>query len=368
MRPTDSTPQSQLQPNHLKDCLGSGTQIRLVDSVGESGWDSLLMSHPNSSFFHGNAWAQVLRDAYGFRPCYLVVQQDKHLAALLPVMEARSWLNGVRGVSLPFTDECAPLTTPAVETATLIKTVLEHGKTNDWRYWELRGGAEAGLSLPPSVEFHGHRLCLRHSIDTLFQRLEGAVRRAIKKAERSNVKVEFSQSTAALRSFYMLHYSTRKKHGIPPQPNVFFECIDRHILNKGSGFVAIATYEQKPIAGAVFFHLGSKVIYKFGASNEQFQHLRASNLVIWESIKQLVANGFTELNFGKTSLCNEGLRRFKLGWGAEESRLLYARYDFKKARFVEDHDPAHAWYNRVFQQLPLPLLGLIGRLFYKHVV
>ena len=209
---------------------------------------------------------------------------------------------------------------------------------------------------------------MRNEIDSLFQQLEGAVRRAIKKAERSNIKVEISQSTVALRSFYALHCGTRKKHGLPPQPYSFFGCIDQHVLNKGNGFVAIATHDQVPIAGAVFLHLGSKAIYKFGASNEQFQHLRGSNLVIWESIKWLAANGFTELNFGKTSLCNEGLRRFKLGWGAEEYRLPYAKYDFKKERFVEDRDPAHAWYNRVFQQLPLPLLRLIGRFCYKHLV
>jgi len=135
MHATDSTAQNQLQATHLKDCPDAGVKMRLVDPVGESGWDSLLMSHPNFTFFHGNAWAQVLKDAYGFRPCYLLALKDNQLAALLPIMEARSRLRGVRGVSLPFTDECAPLTSAAIDTTALIKTALEHGKANAWQYW-----------------------------------------------------------------------------------------------------------------------------------------------------------------------------------------------------------------------------------------
>ena len=45
-----------------------------------------------------------------------------------------------------------------------------------------------------------------------------------------------------------------------------------------NGFVALASYSNRVVAGAVFFHFGSKAIYKYGASDRNYQHLRANNL------------------------------------------------------------------------------------------
>jgi hypothetical protein len=90
--------------------------------------------------------------------------------------------------------------------------------------------------------------------------------------------------------------------------------------------------------------------------------------VIWEAIKWLVRNRFTELTFGRTSMANEGLRRFKLGWGTEEYRISYSKYDFRQRQFVPDTDRASGWYNRVFALLPISLARWAGVLLYPHLV
>src|SRR3954471_12858696 len=74
------------------------TRIVLVDPCLQKDWDSLVMSHPGFSFFHGAAWARVLRDSYRFSPHYLVAARDNRLLGLLPIMEARSPITGCRGV------------------------------------------------------------------------------------------------------------------------------------------------------------------------------------------------------------------------------------------------------------------------------
>jgi lipid II:glycine glycyltransferase (peptidoglycan interpeptide bridge formation enzyme) len=122
-----------------------------------------------------------------------------------------------------------------------------------------------------------------------------------------------------------------------------------------------------PVAGAVFFHFGKTAIYKFGASNEAFQHLRANNLVMWEAIKWHAMRGFAVLDFGRTSLGNEGLRRFKLGWGTRERRIDYFRYDQRKSGFVTARDESSGWHNRIFRILPVSLSRLVGAASYRHV-
>jgi hypothetical protein len=88
---------------------------------------------------------------------------------------------------------------------------------------------------------------------------------------------------------------------------------------------------------------------------------------MWGAIKRLAEQGFTRLDMGRTSLGNEGLRRFKLGFGAREQKIEYCRYDYAKRSFVRDIDRAEGWANHVFRLLPPFLFRAAGRMLYPHL-
>ena len=168
----------------------------------------------------------------------------------------------------------------------------------------LRNSGRKGHSTKraaPSITFYGHTLDLRGGPEALFAGFDSSVRRAIRKAQRSHLEFQVSHSEEAVRSFYDLHAQTRRRHGLPPQPISFFLNIYELIVRSGSGFVALALHRERPVAGALFLHKGTKAIYKFGASDDKFQHLRPTNLVFWESINLLARQGFESLNLGRTS-------------------------------------------------------------------
>src|SRR5688572_2879998 len=108
--------------------------------------------------------------------------------------------------------------------------------------------------------------------------------------------------------------------------------------------------------GGSDFFCGRRGIYKFGASDESKQEARANNLVMWEGIRWLREHGSEELDFGRTSMSNEGLRRFKAGWGSQESVLEYVKYDLKRACFQVDKDRASGLHNEIFCRMPIALL------------
>jgi lipid II:glycine glycyltransferase (peptidoglycan interpeptide bridge formation enzyme) len=132
------------------------------------------------------------------------------------------------------------------------------------------------------------------------------------------------------------------------------------------GMVVVARHEGRPVAASVYFDFGGRAIYKFGASDEAFQHLRGANLVMWAAIKELVRRGVKHLDLGRTSPGNEGLRKFKTGWGAEESRIEYVKFDLKKNKFVTGADETSGWHNRAFRRMPVFLSRAIGAALYKH--
>jgi hypothetical protein len=337
-----------------------------VNPKGCPGWDALVMAHPRSSFFHGAAWAKTLQGAYGFRPVYFTASEADGRSSILPLMEVDSWLTGRRGVALPYTDDCAPLYSEAASMRRLIQSATEFGRTRGWKSVEWRGGRELFDEAPASLAFFGHSVDLEEDEDRMFARLESSVRRAIRKAEKGGVTVKVSQRLEAMEVFYSLQCKTRRKHGLPPQPFVFFRNIFDHILSKNLGMIAIASCQQRPIAASVYFQLGARAVFKYGASDEAFQHLRGANVVMWEAIKWHARNGVKKLHLGRTSIGNEGLRRFKLGWGATEQKIEYVKYDLRKSRFITETDDAAGWYNRVFNVLPTWLSRLIGAMLYRH--
>jgi len=154
---------------------------------------------------------------------------------------------------------------------------------------------------------------------------------------------------------------------LPPQSFSFFRSIFRHVLSKDLGFVVLGSYQEKPIAAAVFFHLGDKAIYKFGASETAFKRLCGNNLIMWEAIKWYSTKGFASLHFGRGSIANEGLRQFKLSFGMDEYKIDYFKYNFRKEAFVTDRDKVFGWFNGVFRLMPIPVSRIVGILLYRHL-
>ena len=364
------TPSAELSAHragYMRELTQFGaTRAQRVNPLKEPNWNEILPVHPDRSFFHLSEWARVLQETYRYAPCYFTLNEGGLVHGLLPIMEVDSWLSGRRGVGLPFTDLCNPLVPDASAFQQLMSEAVEYGAGRRWQYLELRGGRSLLPSARASQRYYGHELSLVDDEPGLFGGLKGSVRRAIRKAEKLGLTVEILKDLEAIREFYALQCRTRKKHGLPPQPFRFFLKIHEHILSREKGIVVLARQGRRTMAGAVFFHVGEQAIFKYGASDEARQGLRGNDLVMWEAVKYYAARGFRTLHLGRTSLMNEGLRRFKLAWGAREHIIEYMRYDLKLRAFVAGKDDAFGWYNRIFRLLPIGVSRLIGALVYRH--
>jgi hypothetical protein len=164
-----------------------------------------------------------------------------------------------------------------------------------------------------------------------------------------------------------LNAMTRRAHGLPPQPLAFFENLHRHIIDRDAGVIVQALVEGRPAAACVYLYRGDRSVYKYGASDKSFQNLRVNDLVMWEAIRWLTARGCTTMSMGKTALDNEGLRRFKLGWGAEESKLRYFKFDIAAGSLVTDRDAISGWHNALFRIMPNIFSRIVGALLYRHM-
>ena len=342
-------------------------QMRILDPVHDPGWDHVVALHRDADCFHTSAWAKVLHQTYNHQPFYLQFSRGRRLTALTPLMEVRSPFTGRRGVCLPFSDACEPLIFDPEAVGLVRDQLVRFAQERRWKHLEIRGGKSFQLAPSAATKFYGHTLDLRSGAEELTTRFASPVRRAIRKAERSDVSAAVVRNRPAISDFYRLHVQTRRRHGLPPQPASFFLNIYEHIIRPGLGFIVLARRGSRPIAAAIFFRFGKNALYKYGASDKRFQEFRANNLVMWRGIQFLARNAAEKLHFGRTACENDGLRRFKLSWGTEEETIDYFRIDSSGGQCLIAAPHHSGFHKRIFGRLPLAFNRLAGSMIYPHL-
>lgn len=362
---SDAALLKRIPRNHIRSVL----EHTIIDPRIDHSWDDSIAEHPEATIFHTSAWAKVLCDTYRHTPLYFRFKSGEHEDVLLPLMEVASPFTGRRGVSLPFSDFCAPLSFGASSPGhALVEGLATLSRERNWKYFELRSTPVASSALVPNKTFYAHKLDLQKPAAELLENFDSAARRAIRKAERSNISVEISRDENAIEQFFQLHARTRRRHGIPPQPRAFFQNIHKHIIQHGLGFMVLAHLNARPIAAAIFFHFGESALFKFGASDERHQEHRPNNLLMWQGIRHCQEFGLKTLHLGRTDVGQEGLRRFKLSLGAEEEMLRYFRFNASTSSWLPPSSTfSSSLPGGVFRRLPLTVNKLAGIMLYPHL-
>ncbi len=303
-------------------------RVICVDPRTDPRWLRLVQACA-SDVFHSPAWLSVLADSYNWQPHGLVLVNDaEEPVAGIPFVRVVDML-GERIVSLPFSDYCDPL-------------------VRDWHQWRPLAdclAADSGTialrclrnNLPLSdgrfdvvARARWHGVDLRPDLDTLWQRFDGASRRAIAKARREGVLVRPARSMEELRMFFLLHLQVRKyKYHLLAQPYAFFQHIWRRFIEAGAGALLLAFYQEDIIGGTLYLHWKDAIYYKFNASAASGLQHRPNDLLLWEGIRHGKDSGFTRLDLGLSDWDEEGLIRYKRKFASEEKVISFLRFKEK---------------------------------------
>jgi CelD/BcsL family acetyltransferase involved in cellulose biosynthesis len=294
-----------------------------VLALDDPRWGAFVASCPAATPFHHPAWGSLLAEAYGFRAFAVVVHgSDGGLVAGAPFLEARDVLRRRSWISLPFTDECAPLAADGCRLTELLSVLADAGLHA--ASVKIRSAVEAE---DWSTRTAGvlHLLELDRDPERVrrgFSRSQ--VVRNIARGEREGVEVRAAASREDLDVFYVLHLRTRSRQGVPVQPRRFFDLLWARILEPGLGEILLAYRGETALAGALFLAWNGTTIYKYGASDPQGWPLRPNHPLFWTAIRDACHRGDRCFDFGRSDLANTGLRAFKSSWGAAEQPLVYS--------------------------------------------
>lgn len=324
-----------------------------------------LNSLEEYSVFHTKNWSSVIDETYKFKTLRIVNFKNGRLSSLLPITEIKLPFMKKKGVSLPYTDYCQLLAKWEGDGQKIIKEAVNLGKERNWAYYEYRGGEITGYKNFSYQQYVLHTLNINEDISQLKQNLKKRAIRKIKASNKVGLSVEISKDSTYLNIYYSLHCKTKKRHGLPPQPYLFFKMIYKNLIQKGYGFISVAIWKNHVISAQLFLFSNTQGIYKYGSSNKKGLELSASYLLMWESIKYLKTCGVKSVSLGRTAIENQGLLMFKDSWGAKRNDLTYTKIYYKKVKISKNKLLPVA--KEIFKYLPIFLLKIIGRLAYPYV-
>jgi CelD/BcsL family acetyltransferase involved in cellulose biosynthesis len=327
-------------------------------------WLRFVQTAPGATIFHHPAWLALIGARYGYPvAACCVLDDDGSIRAGVPVALVCSPLTGRRLVAFPFSDACPPLGAPSRLVA--LGAALDRLRLAMGLSMEVRGPV-AGAPAPwRGARYHQHIVRLAADVGAVERRFRGSnVLWGVRRARREGLVAVLRTDVGALEAFYRLHLATRSRLGAPTQPLGYVRALQR-LFAQGLGFVLLVERGGDVASAAVFLHHAGVLTYKYSASDVRARRMQPNNLLLWEAIRWGCENGMAQLDMGRTDLGQEGLRSFKLGWGADEEVLAYTRLGAARPGTAE-HGRLGRALAAGLRHTPPAASRVVGEMLYRH--
>lgn len=311
--------------------------------------------------FHGPEYADLFHSDRGAMlyesPFWLeMLNETLHL----PVRLLGTWEGEELGAAIPFMVSPGNSTAPVINSLPFFGSIggVVSGKTGAGREIHLRSllsallrraGSEGAVSvnvicrpndplervyretLQPDFEDARTTFVLdlpspsKHAEEIFMRGFAGRTRTGLRKAMKQDFKVARVLDAEGTEILYRLHCENMDAIGGLIKPRSFMDAVKTR-LGQGSAEIWVVKNRGEVVAGALFFVIRDMAEYYMSGLSRLFREYQPLSLLIFEAIKDFSARGIRLFNFGGTWPTQEGLRRFKSGWGA---RTLPYRYFVK---------------------------------------
>ena len=225
--------------------------------------------------------------------------------------------------------------------------VAEFAHLHPWR-WRL------GLLEPDDVMFDREIVYvdLTWSEERLWQEsFTYACQKNINRGRREGVRVFRATTPGHVQEFYRIYIHTMERVGADEDyyfPLDYFIAFFERMPDQASFF--LAEYQDQVVAATLYLHDDTDVFSYLGGADHAFQHVRPTNMIIYELIRWAKRQGKKRFILGGGYKPNDGIFRFK----ASFSPLRAKFFAYRRVHLPEVYDHlCHAWAD--YYQIDLPI-------------
>ncbi|KAA3620018.1 MAG: GNAT family N-acetyltransferase [Calditrichaeota bacterium] len=285
-----------------------------------------LIEENQSDVFHSPKWLEVLAKTYDFTVrAKILIDAENQPVAGIPFIKIDDMFSP-RIVSVPFSDYCDPIVQNREQWVKLTTSLISEKQPLTVRC--LHNSiplADDRFERINRANWHGRDIT--DDLDSIFSKIHGSSRRAIRKAEKAGITVRTAEHETDLRAFFELHLKIRKdKYRLLAQSYKFLQNIWKNFIEPGEGALMLAESDGQIIGGVFYLKWKNNLYYKFNASAPEAQNIRPNDLLMWEGIKYAKKNSATFLDLGLSDWGQEGLIRYKQKYATEEKVISFLRH------------------------------------------
>jgi hypothetical protein len=292
--------------------------VETLDATGEDGYDAFLRSRPEALVYYSRSYRDLLVELLGCDDRSLVAREDGEVRGVMPLLHRSGVFN-----SLPYYgSNGGVLASDATAAAALVKEYDALATAPDTVSATVVSNPFGGAGPSPVHNLVDERIAHFTSLaDDPLARIEPSARRNVRRAESAGIVVRADPD--ALSRLYELHDENIRALGGRPKSRAFFDLIARRLV-VGDEWQVFAAYRGgEMVAGLLLLYFERTVEYFTPAIDHRYRADQPLAAILSTAMEDAAARGLERWNWGGTWSSQESLRRFKVKWGAEESRYGY---------------------------------------------
>ncbi len=341
--------------------------ISHINKLDENEWNDFLFKSSDSTFFCTTGWWKTYQDVYILQirneQQQLMAGVPFRILSVLPLLKRffkSAWLDSSVVVSDEYDEK-----------------VRYHLKKAAFDYLlaYLKKRSVINMTISPKTRSHDGELfkeifgnvdkCATFVVDlsldeqAIFKSFSKGRKSAIKKAQKMGVEVKILEGASgfSLLSDYCYLENKLFDNKQNSYSNIYFksEAYLKKLLSSGNTYVAMAYYEDKPVAGSIIVAHYKSLYYYLGASDIELNRLtNGASLLKYESILYGKKKGCQEFDLGGIPFVEldasdslYGVYKFKKDFGGERQEFDCNNYTIHPRRYKL------IWRLRKFESNPL---------------
>ncbi len=330
--------------------------IRVADDADRDDWQRWLEARPDATIYHDWAWRQVLFEAFGHRPHYLIARRNGNVVGLLPLVEVKTLLFGHSLVSLPFCPYAGPLAEDRATHDALDARATAIGREKNVDFIEYRSLGESHRDWPRQDLY----VTFRKPIFADPEANLAAIPRKQRAMVRKGIRNALQSGTGDLDAFFALFADNMHRHGTPPHRKRFFELL-LDAFGENAEVLVVRDAQGEAVSGVVSLYFRDEVLPMHAGDAPRARELAANDFKYWELMRRAAERGSRVFDYGRSKR-GTGPFDFKKNWGFEPTPLTY-EYRLLKSDSVPQNNPLNPKYRAMiatWRRLPRWFVDAVG--------
>lgn len=313
--------------------------IKLLDKSLETQYDDFLLTSSDSLLFASNKYRKFLKEFLNEQDVYfLAIDQNGAIKGALPTFLKQNKEYGNVLNSLPFYGSNGAVV--EFENNNNVRVALVNEFNNFAKANNCVASTLISSPLEPLENFYeknvnytckdsriGQLSPLPQVVDnidsTVMQLLDSKMRNLVRKAQKLEISVHSEQGEQYLDFLISTHQENLAAIGGLAKPENLFRLVPKH-FNYGSDYkIYYAKKDGQLIAALLVFYFNKTVEYYTPVIKAEFRNSQPMSLLIFEAMKEAVANRYKWWNWGGTWASQGGVYHFKSQWGTQDKMYYY---------------------------------------------